>query len=73
MNTIRMLAIALIVGGILALAYGGFSYTQETHTADIGSLHLAVEEKQRVNIPLWAGIAAIVGGVLLLGTAARKP
>jgi uncharacterized membrane protein YidH (DUF202 family) len=73
MNSIRILAIALIVGGILALAYGGFSYTKATHTADIGPLHLAVEEKQRVNIPLWAGIAAIVGGVLLLGTAARKP
>jgi uncharacterized membrane protein YidH (DUF202 family) len=73
MNTIRMLAIALIIGGILALAYGGFSYTKATHTADIGPLHLAVEEKQRVNIPLWAGIAAIVGGVLLLGTAGRKP
>ena len=73
MNTIRMLAIALIVGGALALAYGGFSYTKETHTADIGPLHLAVEEKQRVNIPLWAGIAAIVGGVLLLGAGTRKP
>jgi hypothetical protein len=57
MNSIRILAIALIVGGILALAYGGFSYTKATHTADIGPLHLAVEEKQRVNIPLWAGIA----------------
>jgi len=73
MNSFRMLAIALIIGGILALAYGGFSYTKETHTADIGPLHMAVEEKQRVNIPLWAGIAAIVGGVLLLGTSGGKP
>ncbi len=73
MNSIRMLAIALIIGGALALAYGGFSYTKATHTADIGPLHLAVEEKQRVNIPLWAGIAAVIGGVLLLGTSGRKP
>lgn len=73
MNTLRILAMALIVGGLLAVAYGGFSYTKETHQADIGPLHLAVEEKQRVNIPLWAGIAAIVGGVLLLGAGARKP
>jgi TRAP-type C4-dicarboxylate transport system permease small subunit len=73
MDTLKILAIALIVGGALALAYGGFSYTKETHTADIGPLHVAVEEKQRVNIPLWAGIAAIVGGALLLGAAGRKP
>ena len=72
MNSIRMLAIALIVGGVLALAYGGFSYTKETHTADIGPLHMAVEEKQRVNIPLWAGIGAVVAGALLLASGGRK-
>lgn len=66
MNTIRMVALALIVGGVLALTYGGFNYTKDTQKADIGPLHLQVTETQRVNIPLWAGIAAIVGGVVLL-------
>ena len=73
METNRIFALILLVGGLLAVAYGGFSYTKETHQADIGPLHLSVQEKQRVNIPLWAGIAAIVGGVLLLGAGARKP
>lgn len=68
MNSIRIAAIALIVGGILALAYGGFSYTRSTHKADIGPLHISVSEKEQVNIPLWAGIAAIIAGGLLLGT-----
>jgi hypothetical protein len=72
MNSIRIMAILLIVGGTLGLAYGGFSYTKETSSADIGPLHLQVNEKQRVNIPLWMGIAAIAGGVLLLATS-RKP
>jgi len=72
MNALRIVAIGLIVIGILGLAYGGFSYTKATHTADIGPLHLAVQEKQRVNIPLWMGIGAIVGGVLLLATARKS-
>ena len=68
MNAIRILAIALIIGGTLALAYGGFSYTKEDHRATIGPIEVNVTEKQTVNIPLWAGVSAVViGGVLLLG------
>jgi TRAP-type C4-dicarboxylate transport system permease small subunit len=62
-----MVAILLIVAGGLALAYGGFSYTRESHEADIGSVHLSIDETRRVNVPLWAGVGALVlGGVLLL-------
>lgn len=71
MSSLRIAAILLIVFGALGLVYGGFSYTRETHHAEIGSLHLQVNEKEHVNIPLWAGVAAVVGGVLLLG-AGRK-
>jgi TRAP-type C4-dicarboxylate transport system permease small subunit len=67
MNAIRIVAIALIIAGALGLAYGGFSYTKENHEAKIGPIELNVKEKQTVNIPMWAGIGAIViGGVLLL-------
>jgi hypothetical protein len=69
MNPLKILAVLLLVGGGLALAYGGFSYTKTTHTADIGSIHMEVNEKERVNVPLWAGIAALVaGGVLLVSS-----
>jgi len=68
MNSMKMVAFALLLAGALALAYGGFSYTKETHDADIGPIHMSVDEKERVNIPVWAGIGAIVlGGVLLAG------
>ncbi len=64
-------AILLIVVGVLALAYGGFSYTKSTHQADIGSVHLSLDEKQHVNIPVWAGIGAILAGGLMLGFGRR--
>jgi hypothetical protein len=66
MNASKLAAIVLIAAGTLALAYGGFSYTKEKQSADIGSLHLEMNQRERVNIPKWAGIGAIVGGVLLL-------
>ena len=68
MNTRKLAAIMLIVAGVLGLAYGGFSYTKATHQADVGPVHLSLNEKQYVNVPVWAGIGAIViGGLLLLG------
>lgn len=72
MNGLRMAAIALIVAGVLALAYGGFSYTKENTAVKLGPLELKVEERKTVNVPMWAGIAAIVAGGLLLVGAGRK-
>jgi hypothetical protein len=66
MDTKKFAALILIVVGILALGYGGFSYTKASHQLDVGPLHLAVDEKQRVNIPLWAGLGALAMGGLLL-------
>ena len=66
MNPLKIIGIILIAGGALALGFGGVSYTKETHKADIGPIHIAVEDKQQVNFPLWAGIGAIVVGVVLL-------
>jgi hypothetical protein len=67
MNAIKVVAIALIVAGVLGLLYGGFSYTKDSHTAKLGPIELTVKETETVNMPVWAGVAAIVaGGALLL-------
>lgn len=66
MDTIRMLAVTLILAGVLALAYGGFSYTKHTQMAKIGPIELSVNDKGTVNIPVWAGVGALVAGVVLL-------
>jgi len=67
MSAVKIVGIALIAAGILGLAYGGFSYTKETHEAKIGPLELSVTDKETVNVPVWAGVGAIVvGGLLLL-------
>ena len=66
MSAVKVIAIVLIVAGIAGLAYGKFTYTKATHEAKLGPLDLSVKEKRTVNIPLWVGIAAIIGGGLLL-------
>jgi hypothetical protein len=73
MNSIRLTAIVLIVASVLALLYGGFSYTKDTQKAKIGPIELTVKENKTVNIPVWAGVAGLViGGALLLFGAKGK-
>ena len=66
MSGLKIVAIVLIIAGALALAYGSFSYTTETHQAKIGPIDITVKEKETVNIPVWAGLGAVVIGVVLL-------
>ena len=66
MTPVKIAGIVLIVAGALALAYGGFSFTKETHKAEVGPLKFSVQEKERVNVPQWAGLASILAGVVLL-------
>ena len=72
MNNIRLIAIVLIVAGVLGLVYGGFSYTKDTTALKLGPIELSVKEKQTVNVPMWAGIGAIVIGGLLLVLGSKK-
>jgi len=71
-NAQKIVAIVLIISGVMALAYGGFTYTSETHQADIGTLHLSVDETRHVNVPVWAGIGALVLGGWLLGVGRKR-
>ena len=67
-----MIGVVLIAAGVLALTYGGFTYTKNTQQAKIGPLELSVKEQQTVNVPAWAGGAAIVVGLGLLVAGGRK-
>jgi TRAP-type C4-dicarboxylate transport system permease small subunit len=66
MNVLKLVAILLIVAGVIGLAWGGITYTKTTHEAKVGPLEMSIKDKQTVNIPVWAGVGAIVVGAGLL-------
>lgn len=72
MDTVKVVAIVLIIAGALGLVYQQFSYTKETHQAKIGPLELSVKEKETVNVPLWGSLGAIGIGIVLLVTGRKK-
>jgi len=66
MDRTKIASIVLMAAGILALAYGGFSYTEDTHEAHIGSIHLSIDETRQVNTPVWTGVGALLVGSLIV-------
>jgi hypothetical protein len=62
----------LIAAGVLTLVYGGVTYKKETHDARIGPVEIAVTEKKRMDVPVWAGVAMVVVGTGLLLAAKKK-
>lgn len=69
----RLAGIVLVVVGVLALAYGGFSYTKREKIIDIGPIEATAETEERVPLPPILGGAALVGGIVLLVVSGRKP
>lgn len=72
MNAARLVGIVLIVAGVLGLVYGSFSYTKDTDAVKLGPLELSVKQKETVNVPVWAGVGAIVAGAVLLVLGGKK-
>lgn len=65
MSPVKLIALVLVIGGVLGLAYGGFSYTKTSHDVKVGPVDLSVKHKEDINVPVWAGVGAIVLGGLL--------
>jgi hypothetical protein len=72
MNTRALLGIVLVVAGIAGLALGQFTYTRKTREAKLGPLEFAVKDKETVDVPKWASVAAIAVGVGVLVTGRKR-
>jgi uncharacterized membrane protein YidH (DUF202 family) len=62
----KALGVVLIVLGVLALAYGGFTYTREKKVVDLGPIQASRKETSTVPLPPILGVAAILGGGIIL-------
>lgn len=69
----KILGIVLIMAGIVALAYGGFTYTTTKKAVDMGPVEINKKEHHTIPLPPVLGVIAIVGGGALLYFGAKKP
>jgi hypothetical protein len=68
----KIAAIVLIVVGVIALAYGGISYTREKKVIDLGPVEATTKTRETIPLPPVLGVVAIAGGVVLLIASGRK-
>jgi hypothetical protein len=68
----KIIGVVLIVLGVIALAYGGISYTREEKILDIGPIEATAERRETIPLPPVLGGLALVGGVALLVVASRR-
>ena len=73
MNRTAIVGVVLLLLGVAALAYQGFTYTSRETVVDIGPVHATAEREKTVPIPPLVGLAAVAGGIALLVTGMRKP
>lgn len=62
----KTLGIVLLVAGILALVYGGVSWTREKTIIDAGPIEVNADQRESVIIPPLAGLALVIAGTVLV-------
>ena len=68
----KIIGICLIVGGVLALAFGGFSYTTRERVVDLGPLKVDADKEHSLPVAPIVGVAALVGGIALVMAGAKS-
>jgi hypothetical protein len=68
----KIVGIVLIVIGIIALAYGGITYTTREKVLDIGPIEATAERQKTIPLPPLLGGLALAGGVALLIVGSRR-
>jgi hypothetical protein len=68
----KMLGIVLIVVGLIALAYQGFSYTTTEKVVDLGPLEVTKENKETIPLPPVLGGLALAGGIVLVIASGKR-
>ena len=72
MKPAAIVGILLVILGVVGLAFGGFSFTHKEKVVDLGPIQASADKKESVPIPPILGGLAIVGGVVLLASSARR-
>ncbi|HKP05566.1 MAG TPA: DUF3185 domain-containing protein [Chthoniobacterales bacterium] len=72
MKPAGIVGIILIAIGIIALAYGGFSYTKREKIIDAGPLQVSADREKTVPFPPILGGICLIGGIVLVLAGNRK-
>jgi uncharacterized membrane protein YidH (DUF202 family) len=68
----KTIGIVLVILGVLALIYGGFSYNKNRTVVQVGSVSVTATEHKSIAVPAVVGVVVLIGGVALLVVGNRR-
>jgi uncharacterized membrane protein HdeD (DUF308 family) len=68
----KILAVVLIVIGVVALVFGGITYTKKEKVVDLGPIEATAKEKKTIPLPPILGAIALVGGIIMLVSSGKN-
>ena len=72
MKPAGIIGLILIVIGIIALVYGGITYTKREKVLDLGPIQAIAEKQKTIQFPPVLGGICLVGGIVLVIVGSRK-
>ena len=68
----KIVAIVLIALGVVALVFGGITYTKKEKVVDLGPIEATAKEKKTIPLPPILGAIALVGGIVMLVSSGKN-
>jgi hypothetical protein len=68
----KIIGVVLVVIGLIALAYGGITYTKRETVLDVGPIEATAEREKTIPLPPVLGAVAVAGGIVLIVAGARR-
>ena len=68
----KITGIVLIIFGVAALIYGGFTYSSQKNVVNFGGMQISTTENHTLPVPPILGIVAIAGGAGLVYFGVKK-
>jgi len=72
LQPLALVGIALVVLGIVALAYQGITYTSRETVIDLGPIHATADTQKTIPLSPLLGGLALIGGIGLVVVGAKK-
>jgi hypothetical protein len=69
---LKIVGVILIVLGVVALIFGGITYTTKEEVLDLGPIEATAEKERKIPLPPILGAIALIGGIVLLVVGAQK-
>jgi len=69
---LKILGLVLVILGVVALIFGGITYTTKEQVVDLGPIEATAKKEKTIPLPPILGAISLIGGIVLLVTSGKR-